>query len=89
MIRVGALWRLCIINRFDAPTRIPRWATGRDRSYPPRALTVDGGGTVNSKKIVVVALLCAGMALIACRRETYYEPLKLGADVPAQTQTAR
>ena len=39
---------------------------------------------MNAKKIVVVALLCAGVALAACRREEpYYGPLKLGADVPA------
>jgi hypothetical protein len=43
-----------------------------------------------SSKIVVVALLCAVIALAACRREDrYYEPLKLGGDVPQQTQTAR
>jgi len=45
---------------------------------------------VNVKKIAVVAVLCAVTALAACRRETaYYEPLKLGADVPQQSQTAR
>jgi hypothetical protein len=41
---------------------------------------------VNSKKIVVVALLCAAVAVVACRRETYYEPLKLGAGVPSAEQ---
>ena len=45
---------------------------------------------MSSKKIAVVALLCAVVALAACRREDrYYEPLKLGGDVPQQTQTAR
>lgn len=44
---------------------------------------------MNTKKIVVVALLCAATALVACRREERYEPLKLGADVPAAQQPAR
>ena len=38
-------------------------------------------------KIVVVALLCAVTALIACRREERYEPMKLGA--PSAEQPAR
>jgi hypothetical protein len=37
-----------------------------------------------------VALLCTIVALGACRREDrYYDPLKLGADVPQQEQAAR
>jgi hypothetical protein len=44
---------------------------------------------VDSKKIVVVALLCAAVALVACRRETRYEPLKLGAGVPPVEQATR
>lgn len=44
---------------------------------------------MNAKKIAVVTVLCAATALIACRREVAYEPLKLGADVPAQQQPAR
>ena len=45
---------------------------------------------MNSRKIAVVAVLCAVVALAACRREERgYEPLKLGGDVPQQTQTAR
>ena len=43
-----------------------------------------------SSKIAVFALLCTLVALAACRREDrFYEPLKLGADVPQQGQTAR
>jgi hypothetical protein len=42
---------------------------------------------VSHKKIAVVALLCAVVALAACRRETAYEPLKLGG--PAVEQPAR
>jgi hypothetical protein len=43
------------------------------------------GETVNSKKIAVVTLLCAVIALAACRREeAYYPPLKLGGDVDQQ-----
>jgi hypothetical protein len=44
---------------------------------------------VLSKKTVVVALLGVVIALAACRRETPYEPMKLGADVPAQEEAAR
>jgi hypothetical protein len=43
-----------------------------------------------SRKIAVVALLCTVVALVACRREErYYEPLKLGGDVPASEVSAR
>ena len=42
--------------------------------------------TVDSKKIAVVAVLCAVVALVACRREEYV-PMKLGA--PAAEQPAR
>jgi hypothetical protein len=43
-----------------------------------------------SKKIAVVTLLCAVVALVACRREErYYEPMKLGGDVPAMETVAR
>jgi hypothetical protein len=38
---------------------------------------------VQSKKIAVVALLCAVVALAACRREEYV-PLKLGGPAPEQ-----
>ena len=41
---------------------------------------------VQSKKIAVVALLCALVALVACRREEY-TPLKLGG--PATEEPAR
>jgi hypothetical protein len=42
---------------------------------------------VISQRLVVAALLCAVVALAACRRETYYQPLKLGGEVPqAQEQ---
>jgi hypothetical protein len=40
---------------------------------------------VQSKKIAVVALLCAVVALAACRREEYV-PLKLGGPAPEQPQ---
>jgi hypothetical protein len=41
---------------------------------------------VNSKKIAVVAVLCAVVALVACRREETV-PLKLGG--PTTEQPAR
>jgi len=42
---------------------------------------------VNSTKIAVVALVCAVVAIAACRREVRHEPLKLGgpvAELPAR-----
>jgi hypothetical protein len=43
-----------------------------------------------SSKIAVVTLLCSVIALAACRREErYYEPMKLGADIPAAEQPVR
>jgi len=41
------------------------------------------GGSIVSKKIAVVAVLCAVVALVACRREEY-RPLKLGGPVAEQ-----
>lgn len=38
-------------------------------------------------KIAVVAIVCAAVAFVACRREERYEPMKLGADV--KTEQAR
>ena len=38
---------------------------------------------MDSKKIAVVAVLCAVMALVACRREEVV-PLKLGGQVAEQ-----
>jgi hypothetical protein len=46
----------------------------------------DGGLVVNSRKIAVVAVLCAVVTLVACRREEYV-PMKLGgatAEQPAR-----
>jgi hypothetical protein len=47
-----------------------------------------GGRIVNAKKLAVVSVLCAVVALVACRREEHYEPLKLGAAVAAPSQPA-
>ena len=41
------------------------------------------GSTTVTKKIAVVAVLCAVVALVACRREEY-RPLKLGGPVAEQ-----
>lgn len=38
---------------------------------------------------IVMATVVAAVALGACRREVPHTPMKLGADVPAQTQVAR
>ncbi len=43
---------------------------------------------MNAKKIMVVSVLCAAVALVACRREERYVPLKLGADINVQQQQA-
>ena len=45
-----------------------------------------GGDPVNASKIVVVALLCTTVALVACRRE---ERLKLGGPEPTMEQAAK
>ena len=38
------------------------------------------------QKIIAISILCAAVAVVACRREERYEPLKLGAsDVRAET----
>jgi hypothetical protein len=39
--------------------------------------------------VILVAAMMAAVALGACRREVPYEPMKLGADVPAAEQVAR
>ena len=44
---------------------------------------------MNAKRIAVLSLLCAAVALVGCRREQPYEPLKLGADVPAAQEPVR
>jgi hypothetical protein len=41
------------------------------------------------KNIVVISILCAAVALVACRREVRHAPLKLGADVQATQPAAR
>jgi hypothetical protein len=41
---------------------------------------------VSSKKIAVVAVLCAVVAVVACRREVRHEPLKLGGPVAEQAR---
>ena len=45
---------------------------------------------MTAKNIAVVAVLCAVVALVACRREErYYEPLKLSGDAAPAQQTMR
>lgn len=39
-------------------------------------------------KIIAISVVCAGIALVACRREERYEPLKLGADANVEQQAA-
>ena len=45
--------------------------------------------TMNAKKIAVVSLLVAVVALAACRREECCKPLKLGAGDVAAAELAR
>ena len=45
--------------------------------------------TMNAKKIAVVSLLVAVVALAACRREECCKPMKLGAGDVATTEVAR
>jgi hypothetical protein len=42
---------------------------------------------MNANKMLLVALVCAVTALVSCRREEAYEPLKLGS--PAADHRAR
>ena len=83
-------WHLCVFNRIGP--------VEANRGLGPRVLVPMVGSyqlrsevkIVDSRKIAVVALLCTIVALGACRREDrYYDPLKLGADVPQQDQAAR
>ena len=41
------------------------------------------------KGLIVLSAVVAFVALGACRREVPYEPMKLGADVPAAAKVAR
>ncbi len=41
------------------------------------------------KGAIVLATLVAAVALGACRKEVPHQPMKLGADVPAASQSAR
>lgn len=43
---------------------------------------------MKASKIIAVSVICAGLALVACRREERYQPLKLGADVNVEQQAA-
>jgi hypothetical protein len=63
-----------------------RLGSGRGIGTMENVEPLGGGSTVHRKKIAVVALLCAVVALTACRREEY-QPLKLGG--PAAEQPAR
>jgi hypothetical protein len=59
------------------------WFSGPAVCTIAASALVDGGMIVDSKKIAVVAVLCAVVALVACRREEYV-PMKLGAPVAEQ-----
>jgi hypothetical protein len=50
------------------------------------SVVIIGGDPVNASKIVVVALLCTTVALVACRRE---ERLKLGGPEPTMEQATK
>jgi hypothetical protein len=41
------------------------------------------------KSTIVLATIIAAVAVSACRREAYHEPMKLGAQVPAAVEVAR
>jgi hypothetical protein len=44
---------------------------------------------MDTKRIVALALVCLMFSLGACRRETPYEPMKLGGAVAPAGQPAR
>jgi len=64
-----------------------RWCVGRSEGKMRRWQRQIGDEIMDTKKIAVVAVLCAVVALVACRREERYEPLKLGG--PTAEQPAR
>lgn len=41
------------------------------------------------KGLIIISAVVTAVALGACRREVPYEPMKLGADVPAAAKVAR
>ena len=41
------------------------------------------------KRAIVLGAILATVAVAACRREEYHEPMKLGADVPMTQPAAR
>ncbi|MGE0764862.1 MAG: hypothetical protein AB7L90_00205 [Hyphomicrobiaceae bacterium] len=41
------------------------------------------------KSAIVLGAIVATVAVAACRREEYHEPMKLGADVPVTQPVAR
>ena len=41
------------------------------------------------KGAIVLGAILATVAVAACRREEYHEPMKLGADVPVAEKVAR
>jgi hypothetical protein len=79
----------CVFNRIGPRGANRSWACATSPPYG-RGVAIKDGGEQVSSKIVVVALLCAVVALAACRREErFYEPMKLGADMAPQAETAR
>ena len=75
------------VRTVDLPPQ-PTRARLTSEVHCPRGAHLCGGGVLVSKKLVVMAALCAIVALGACRRETPYVPMKLGASTttaqPAQ-----
>jgi len=72
-----------ILSVLDLRT-LHRYANIRRLSGSIRRKFMQGG-----KGFVVIAAVVAAVTVGACRREVPHEPMKLGADVPAQTQVAR
>jgi hypothetical protein len=59
------------------------------RGYQYPGEKSNGGHTVAANKMVIATLLCAAVALVACRREETHAPIKLGAYASATQQAAR
>ena len=75
------------VRTVDLPPQLTRAKLTSEVQCPGGA-HLCGGSVLVSKKLVVMGALCAIVALGACRRETPYVPMKLGASTttaqPAQ-----
>jgi hypothetical protein len=66
-----------------------RSCSGTSVGVPSRCKSLCQGAIMDTKRIVVVTLVCLMFSLGACRREVPYAPMKLGGAVSTVDQPAR